>query len=90
MYFLCICFYVNCIIIIKNLSMKATFNFQVKIDDKQTSVVFGMEECKGVDIEVMNALMRLFSETRAKAVKLLDKPTAKEKTLGNTESKTEK
>ena len=60
--------------------MKATFNFQVKIDDKQTSVVFGMEECKGVDIEVMNTLMKLFSETRAKAVKLLDKPTFKEKT----------
>jgi hypothetical protein len=38
----------------------------------------------------MNALMKLFSETRAKAVKLLDKPTAKDKIPGNTDSKTEK
>ena len=27
--------------------MKATFNFQIKMDDRQTAVLFGMEECTG-------------------------------------------
>ena len=42
--------------------MKAVFNFQIKLDDKQTSVLFGMEECKGVDIELFNELSKLGSK----------------------------
>lgn len=44
--------------------MKAVFNFQIKLDDKQSSVIFGMEECKGVDIELVNGLSKLFLETK--------------------------
>ena len=54
--------------------MKATFNFQIKMDDRQTAVLFRMEECKGVDIEVMSNLTKLFSETKVKIAKLLEKP----------------
>ena len=59
--------------------MKATFNFQIKMDDRQTAVLFGMEECKGVDIEVMSNLTKLFSETKVKIAKLLEKGSPKEK-----------
>lgn len=59
--------------------MKATFNFQIKMDDRQTAVLFGMEECKGVDIEVMSNLTKLFSETKVKISKLLEKGSPKEK-----------
>lgn len=59
--------------------MKATFNFQIKMDDRQTAVLFGMEECKGVDIEVMSNLTKLFSETKVKISKLLEKGSSKER-----------
>ena len=59
--------------------MKATFNFQIKMDDRQTAVLFGMEECKGVDIEVVSNLTKLFSETKVKIAKLLEKGSPKEK-----------
>ena len=59
--------------------MKATFNFQIKMDDRQTAVLFGMEECKGVDIEVMSNLTKLFSETKVKIAKLLEKGSPKER-----------
>lgn len=57
--------------------MKAIFNFQIKMDDRQTAVLFGMEECKGVDIEVMSNLTKLFSETKTKISKLLEKAARK-------------
>ena len=63
--------------------MKATFNFQIKMDDRQTAVLFGMEECKGVDIEVMSNLTKLFSETKTKISKLLEKGNPKERTGGD-------
>ena len=53
--------------------MKAVFNFQIKLDDKQSSVIFGMEECKGVDIELVNGLSKLFLETKGKINKFLEK-----------------
>ena len=53
--------------------MKAVFNFQIKLDDKQTSVLFGMEECKGVDIELFNELSKLLKETKLKIIKTLEK-----------------
>ena len=59
--------------------MKAIFNFQIKMDDRQTAVLFGMEECKGVDIEVMSNLTKLFSETKTKISKLLEKGSPKER-----------
>ena len=62
--------------------MKAIFNFQIKMDDRQTAVLFGMEECKGVDIEVMSNLTKLFSETKTKISKLLEKGSPKERTGG--------
>lgn len=58
--------------------MKAIFNFQIKMDDRQTAVLFGMEECKGVDIEVMSNLTKLFSEaTRQKSPNYLKKAARK-------------
>ena len=63
--------------------MKATFNFQIKMDDRQTAVLFGMEECKGVDIEVMSNLTKLFSETKTKITKMLEKGSPKERTGGD-------
>lgn len=63
--------------------MKAIFNFQIKMDDRQTAVLFGMEECKGVDIEVMSNLTKLFSETKTKISKLLEKGNPKERTGGD-------
>ena len=62
--------------------MKAIFNFQIKMDDRQTAVLFGMEECKGVDIEVMSNLTKLFSETKTKISKLLEKGSPIERTGG--------
>ena len=53
--------------------MKAVFNFQIKIDDKQTAVLFGMEECKGVDIELFNELSKLLKETKFRIIKTLEK-----------------
>ena len=41
-----------------------------------------MEECKGVDIEVMSNLTKLFSETKTKISKLLEKGSPKERTGG--------
>lgn len=63
--------------------MKAIFNFQIKMDDRQTAVLFGMEECKGVDIEVMSNLTKLFSETKTKISKLLEKGSPKERMGGD-------
>lgn len=63
--------------------MKAIFNFQIKMDDRQTAVLFGMEECKGVDIEVMSNLTKLFSETKTKIYKLLEKGSPKERVGGD-------
>ena len=63
--------------------MKAIFNFQIKMDDRQTAVLFGMEECKGVDIEVMSNLTKLFSETKTKISKLLEKDSPKERMGGD-------
>lgn len=63
--------------------MKAIFNFQIKMDDRQTAVLFGMEECKGVDIEVMSNLTKLFSETKTKISKLLEKGSPKERVGGD-------
>lgn len=57
--------------------MKAIFNFQIKMDDRQTAVLFGMEECKGVDIEVMSNLTKLFSETKTKSPNYLKKAARK-------------
>lgn len=62
--------------------MKATFNFQIKMDDRQTAVLFGMEECKGVDIELMSNLTKLFSETKVKIIKMLEKGSPKDRTGG--------
>ena len=31
--------------------MKAVFNFQIKLDDKQATVLFGMEECVNPNFE---------------------------------------
>ena len=59
--------------------MKELFNFQIKLDDKQSSVIFGMEECKGVDIELVNGLSKLFLETKGKINKFLEKGGTKEK-----------
>jgi hypothetical protein len=59
--------------------MKAVFNFQIKLDDKQTSVLFGMEECKGVDIELFNELSKLLKETKLKIIKTLEKGGVAEK-----------
>lgn len=53
--------------------MKAVFNFQIKLDDKQATVLFGMEECKGVDIDVFNELTKLLKETKLKIIKSLEK-----------------
>jgi len=54
--------------------MKAIFNFQIRIDDKQTAVVFGMDECKGIDVEVMGALTKIFAETKQKITRALPQP----------------
>ena len=53
--------------------MKAVFNFQIKLDDKQATVLFGMEDCKGVDIDVFNELTKLLKETKLKIIKSLEK-----------------
>ena len=59
--------------------MKAVFNFHIKLDDNQSSVIFVMEECKGVDIELVNGLSKLFLETKGKINKFLEKGGTKEK-----------
>ena len=66
--------------------MKATFNFQIKMDDRQTAVLFGMEECKGVDIELMSNLTKLFSETKVKITKMLEKGSPKDRAGGDSVS----
>ncbi len=59
--------------------MKAVFNFQIKIDDKQSSVLFSMDECKGVDVELMSSLSKTFIDTKTKINKELKKGGTKEK-----------
>ncbi len=58
--------------------MKAIFNFQIKIDDKQSSVLFSMDECKGVDVELMSSLSKTFIDTKTKINKELRKGGIKE------------
>ena len=41
-----------------------------------------MEECKGVDIELMSNLTKLFSETKVKITKMLEKGSPKDRTGG--------
>jgi len=58
--------------------MKAVFNFQVKIVDKQTSVLLDMDECKGLNVDMVTSLSKVFSETQTKVAKLLEKKIGKE------------
>ena len=69
--------------------MKAVFNFQIKIDDKQTAVLFGMEECKGVDIELFNELSKLLKETKFRIIKTLEKGGIVEKPASEKPTPTE-
>ncbi len=58
--------------------MKAVFNLQIKIDDKQSSVLFNMDECKGIEVEVINSLSKTFMDTKTKIIKELRKGGIKE------------